>query len=165
MERDRSLSILLWFYNPNIHPISEFRRRRDALSFLVHSQEKFLFHDANPIVVDFSAPYDLSIFFDEANKAKDMKERCETCYTIRLKAAAKEAKKRGYEYFSSTLLFSKQQRHDVIRFQGEEAARENGISFYYEDFRVGHKEGRDLSYSLDIYRQRYCGCVFSEAGI
>ncbi|MDR2350056.1 MAG: epoxyqueuosine reductase QueH [Deltaproteobacteria bacterium] len=163
--KDPSLSVLLWYYNPNIHPSSEHGRRRDALSYLVHSQGKFLPREGTPVEVDFGAPYDAKLFLERAAKAESREERCRACYDLRLKATAGEAKKRGYERFSSTLLFSVKQSHEDIVSLAREAAELNDVEFYYEDFRVGHKEGRALSFALDIYRQRHCGCVYGEAGL
>ncbi len=72
------------------------------------------------------------------------------------------AKHGKFDAFSSTLLYSKFQRHGLIKRIGESVAREEGVAFYYEDFREGWKEGFELSKQMELYRQQYCGCIYSE---
>ncbi|MBR1976514.1 MAG: epoxyqueuosine reductase QueH, partial [Phascolarctobacterium sp.] len=68
----------------------------------------------------------------------------------------------GYDAFSTTLLVSPYQKHALIIKEAEAAAEEFGIPFYYEDFREGYQRGVDISLEMGLYRQQYCGCVFSE---
>jgi epoxyqueuosine reductase len=89
-------------------------------------------------------------------------DRCYTCYSMRLNYAAKMAKDRAFDAFTTTLLYSKYQKHDLIRSIGETLAKEYGISFYYQDFRVGWSEGVRISKEKGLYRQPYCGCIYSE---
>ena len=96
------------------------------------------------------------------NVSHRVEERCQFCYLFRLEAAAREAKRRGFDAFSTTLLQSTHQNHAVIRETGERISREVGISFYYEDFRQGWKRGLEVSKSMGLYRQQYCGCIYSE---
>jgi len=91
-----------------------------------------------------------------------VKERCPYCYSVRLEATALEAKKEGFDGFSTTLLQSTHQNHALIRETGERIAQEIGIPFYYEDFRQGWKKGVDISKAMGLYRQQYCGCIYSE---
>ena len=88
--------------------------------------------------------------------------RCGYCYSSRLEATAKAAKENGFDYFSSSLLYSKYQNHDEIKNIGNELAEKYGISFYYDDFRIGWKQGNKESKDMGLYRQKYCGCIFSE---
>jgi predicted adenine nucleotide alpha hydrolase (AANH) superfamily ATPase len=88
--------------------------------------------------------------------------RCEQCYRIRLDRAAAEARAQGFPAFTTSLLYSRYQKHDVIRGVAAEMAREHGVDFYYEDFRTGWSEGIRESRRLNLYRQQYCGCIFSE---
>jgi predicted adenine nucleotide alpha hydrolase (AANH) superfamily ATPase len=67
-----------------------------------------------------------------------------------------------FDAFSTTLLYSKFQNHDIIRTIGESVSDAVGIPFFYEDFRLGWKEGVEVSRQMDLYRQSYCGCIFSE---
>ena len=79
-----------------------------------------------------------------------------------MRYAAQYAKENGYDAFSTTLLVSPYQKHELIKKLAEEAAAEFDIPFYYEDFREGYQRGVDISLELELYRQPYCGCVFSE---
>ena len=88
--------------------------------------------------------------------------RCAYCYRVRMRYAARYAKENGYDAFSTTLLVSPYQKHELIIQMAEEAAKEFDIPFYYEDFRAGYQRGVDISLELELYRQPYCGCVFSE---
>lgn len=90
------------------------------------------------------------------------KPRCGYCIGLRLSRCAEYAAKKGYDAFTTTLLESKYQPHDHIRSVGFELAIKHGIEFYYEDFRSGWKESIRLSKELELYRQQYCGCIFSE---
>jgi len=84
------------------------------------------------------------------------------CYTWRLSEAARYASENGFEAFTSTLFYSIHQQHDLMRETAEFFARKYGVDFYYEDFRLGWQEGIDISHELALYRQPYCGCIFSE---
>ena len=90
------------------------------------------------------------------------KPRCGYCIGLRLSRSAEYAAKNGFNAFTTTLLESKYQPHDHIRSVGFELAVKHGIEFYYEDFRSGWKESIRLSKELELYRQQYCGCIFSE---
>jgi hypothetical protein len=79
-----------------------------------------------------------------------------------MEAAAKTAQKSKIDYFTTTLLYSKFQQHDLVREIGESLARVYGVAFYYRDFREGWKEGIRLSREAGLYRQQYCGCIYSE---
>lgn len=140
-----------YFYNPNIHPYSEFKKRLQTLEN--YSKIAML-----PLYVDRS--YDLEMFLKGALERGD--DRCLFCYRVRLEAAYEKAVESGADAVTTTLLYSKHQHHDDIRAVGEELSRSNGIPFLYEDFRKGWKEGITQSQSLNMYRQNYCGCIFSE---
>ena len=96
------------------------------------------------------------------NVSHQAEERCRYCYSVRLEATAQEAKKRGFERFSTTLLQSTHQDHTLIKETGERIAHEIGIPFYYDDFRLGWRKGVEVSKTMGLYRQQYCGCVYSE---
>ena len=84
------------------------------------------------------------------------------CYEDRLKKTAMLAKRGKFDYFTTSLLYSKFQKHDIIRMVGETVAKSVGVPFYYRDFRIGWKEGVEESKRLGLYRQAYCGCIYSE---
>jgi predicted adenine nucleotide alpha hydrolase (AANH) superfamily ATPase len=89
-------------------------------------------------------------------------DRCGECYRIRLDRTAATAAAGGYDAFTTTLLYSRYQRHEQIREVAREMARKHGVSFLYRDFREGWHEGVRRSRHLGLYRQPYCGCIFSE---
>jgi predicted adenine nucleotide alpha hydrolase (AANH) superfamily ATPase len=89
-------------------------------------------------------------------------ERCNYCYHDRLRSTALLARRGKFDYFSTTLLYSKHQKHDLIRSIGESIAKSTDIPFLYQDFREGWKEGIEGSKQMGLYRQQYCGCIYSE---
>lgn len=139
------------FFNPNIHPYLEYKRRAETLS--AYAGEKGL-----PVI--WAEDYGMEVFFRLV--AGHEEDRCRICYTLRLQETARLAKEQGFTGFTTTLLYSKFQKHDVIREVGERLGREVGIPFVYHDFRAGWQEGVDLSREIGMYRQPYCGCLYSE---
>ena len=89
-------------------------------------------------------------------------QRCRICYRERLAAAAAVARQGNFDRFSTTLLYSRYQQHEVIREMGESIGRTAGVLFHYQDFRPGWQQGVAESRSLGMYRQKYCGCIYSE---
>jgi predicted adenine nucleotide alpha hydrolase (AANH) superfamily ATPase len=104
--------------------------------------------------------YDVVSFLREV--AFRESNRCHYCYHLRLNAAAKLAKKSRMDGFTTTLLYSKRQDHQLVRQLGEEAGQEYGIPFIHRDLRHGWQEGIQKSQELNLYRQQYCGCIYSE---
>jgi predicted adenine nucleotide alpha hydrolase (AANH) superfamily ATPase len=104
--------------------------------------------------------YDLKDFL--ANVASAPDKRCRYCYSSRLRITAQAAFDGGFEAFTSSLLYSRYQKHDEIRELGEQIGREYGVPFFYQDFRHGWKDGIRISKELGLYRQQYCGCIYSE---
>ncbi len=139
-----------FFYNPNIHPYLEYKKRMDSL-------EKYAELKGARIV--YKNDYDLENFLRGALGSAN---RCEFCYSCRLTAAAGVAGSMGFDAFTTTLLISPYQKHDVLLKTGQRIADECGIDFYYEDFRGGYRESREIAKNLDLYMQKYCGCIFSE---
>jgi predicted adenine nucleotide alpha hydrolase (AANH) superfamily ATPase len=88
--------------------------------------------------------------------------RCLLCYKMRLVEVVRKAKEVGADAFSSTLLYSRYQKHEVIKNMAEQLAEEHGVAFYYQDFREGWQDGIDSTIAMGIYRQPYCGCIYSE---
>ncbi len=140
----------LW-HNPNIHPVTEYRLRLQAL-------KDFAEREGFPLIV--KDVYGLRDFVRAV--AGDMDSRCEYCYSVRLETAAKTAAEKGFEAFSTTLLYSRYQKHELIREIARQMADKYGTSFYYRDWRGLWDEGKRLSLEAGMYRQKYCGCVFSE---
>ncbi len=144
---------MVWYwYNPNIHGVSEYRKRLMALGYLGNKEEYL------DIIED---KYDLESWFKkDGDYSKPL--RCNHCYSIRLAAAARKARENKIKSFTTTLLYSKFQDHSMIKMIGEEMSCKYGVDFVYMDFRNGWKEGIEMSKEIGLYRQRYCGCLFSE---
>ena len=140
-----------YFYNPNIHPYKEFRRRLDSLLELsVKSDISLICH----------REYGFNTFARRVVFKED--RRCAICYDIRLEETVKFAKNNNYSSFSTTLLYSVYQNHSVLRDKCSMLSKKYDISFVYHDFREGWQQGIDLSIEKDLYRQPYCGCIYSE---
>jgi predicted adenine nucleotide alpha hydrolase (AANH) superfamily ATPase len=140
----------LW-YNPNIHPYQEFARRMAALD---------TFATKTGLKVIWDKRYDLEEFF-RAVVFREA-ERCRFCYHRRLLATALMARRGKFDAFTSTLLYSRFQNHELIRELGQMVVQEVGVPFYYEDFRKGWAQGAAKTKELGLYKQQYCGCIFSE---
>lgn len=149
--REAGADLTGYFFNPNIHPYREFRRRLDTV-------QEYAEQVALPLICNDD--YALEEFL--ANVACDPARRCIYCYHSRLEVTARHAADHGFDGFTSSLLYSRYQQHEAIRTVGEGLARRYGIDFVYEDFRSGWEEGIVLSRAMGLYRQSYCGCIYSE---
>ena len=149
--RDEGLETVGFWYNPNIHPYTEYRSRKTTLE--AYAAEIHL-----PLIVQNE--YGLRRFLTELDGAFD--ERCEICYRLRLEETARVAAERGFDSFTTTLLISPYQNHTLIIKEAEEAAARHGVAFLYRDFRPYFKEGQQIARDREMYMQKYCGCIFSE---
>ncbi|HEX9019983.1 MAG TPA: epoxyqueuosine reductase QueH [Nitrospirota bacterium] len=140
-----------YFYNPNIHPYQEYKKRIDTV-------REFSLRVG--LDVQYQDGYDLDRFLSRVVGMGAL--RCERCYRMRLDAACAAAKENRFGICTTSLLYSKYQKHDLIQGVGREMAAEYGIEFYYEDFRRGWREGILESKAMGLYRQQYCGCIYSE---
>lgn len=140
-----------FFYNPHIQPYQELEKRLTTL-------EEFAGREELQVII--RPEYELEDFLRQV--AFREQHRCLYCYARRLEATARLAKKSRFDAFTTTLLFSKRQKHDLICDVAREASKRHGIAFYYEDFREGWKMGQELARKQGLYRQQYCGCIYSE---
>jgi predicted adenine nucleotide alpha hydrolase (AANH) superfamily ATPase len=140
-----------FFYNPNIHPLIEFRRRLKAVKVL---------RDRLKLDIDCNEEYGLREFLHAVAGRED--DRCPVCYALRFGAACAKAAKEGIGLVTTTLLGSPHQDHALIARAGEEAAKAHGVKFLVRDFRPYHQPAHDRAREMKLYRQQYCGCVFSE---
>jgi len=140
-----------FFYRHNIHPYTECLRRQETVQSYAREID---------LRVIYQEGYDLEGFIQSVVYREQ--DRCSYCYHERLRTTALLAKRGKFDYFSSTLLYSKFQKHDRVKSIGESVARATGVPFFYEDFRTGWKEGVHTSRELEMYRQPYCGCIYSE---
>lgn len=165
-----------FYYNPNIHPFSEYKKREQGVKDLAANLD---------LDVIYSDVYDSEKYFEpllgvktvsgkrEAPVTSESENddcsdnfvsddvRCNHCYNLRLKATAEKAKELGYDYFTAALLYSKYQKHDLIVEIAESVSKETGVKFLYKDFRTYWGRGIKHSKKMGLYRQQYCGCVFS----
>jgi len=140
----------LW-YNPNIHPYTEHRHRLEAMKSL--AQEVSL-----PLTV--TEGYGIIDYFRQVTGHES--QRCQYCFRLRLLKTAETAHRMGFKAFTTTLLISPHQKHDLLRDIGNELAEKKGIDFLYADLRKRYSDSRHLTKGLNLYRQQYCGCVYSE---
>ena len=140
-----------YFFNPNIHPYREFKQRLNSFIELADSRNYNYLIDRE---------YGLKMFLRKVVFNED--QRCNICYQMRLGNAARLAAEQGYSGFSTTLLYSVYQNHELIKKQAAQASESLSIPFVYHDFRVGWQQGIDESKACNLYRQSYCGCLFSE---
>ncbi len=153
--------ITLFFYNPNIDPAEEYDFRARELCRLVENMG--LSHRIKII----SAPYTPEEFLAIAEGLEDEAEggsRCARCYRLRLAKTAAEAKKGGFDYFTTTLSISPYKNADWLNEIGKEEGEAHGISYLFSDFKKknGYKRSCELSAEYDLYRQDYCGCIYSK---
>jgi hypothetical protein len=139
------------FFNPNIHPYLEYQKRLDALISYAGQEGLTTIREEG---------YPLEAFLRQVVFREE--ERCRHCYHLRLSQAARIAKKDRFDAFTTTLLYSRYQKHDLVREVAESVAETQGIHFLYRDFREGWSDGIRISKEIGMYRQPYCGCIYSE---
>ena len=149
--REDGISLVGYWNNPNIHPTTEYRKRHGTLIDYARS--------INLPLID-EGFYGLRTFLDGLHG--DYDHRCGFCYRSRLEPTVQKAVEKGFDSFSTTLLISPYQQHDLLRQVGEELSEQYGIPFLYRDFRPLFRQGQEEARSLGLYMQKYCGCIFSE---
>lgn len=149
--REQGFDVTGFWYNPNVHPFIEHQNRLEAMRTLAHAIDL-------PLIV--AEGYEMISYFRAVVGHEG--ERCGDCFRLRLSKTAEVAGEKGFSAFTTTLLISPYQKHELLKEIGEEIATEQGVKFYYEDFRTGFRESHRLSRELNLYHQKYCGCVYSE---
>jgi len=140
-----------YWYNPNIHPFTEYRARRNCLREYSKMIDMELIEEDN---------YGLRPFVRAV--AEDIDGRCAHCYEIRMDNAAKYAAEHGFTHFTTTLFYSPYQKHELLKEIAQRAAKKYGVELLYRDFRPYFREGQKEARAVGLYMQKYCGCVFSE---
>lgn len=153
-------SIIAWYYNPNISPKKEYDHRASELSRLVSDMN--LSEDVSVVI----APYDHVIFDETISGLENEPEggaRCVKCFDLRLEKAAKEAKLLNCDYFATTLTISPLKNAELINSIGVQHQDKCGLKYLPSDFKKsnGYKRSLELSEKHGLYRQNYCGCVYS----
>lgn len=149
--RGDKIEVTGFWYNPNIHPFTEYRARRNCLREYAQTMDLPLIEKDD---------YGLRPFVREV--AEDISGRCVKCYEMRLFETAKTAAEGGFDSFTSSLFISPYQNHELMQEVAERAAKEYGVKFLYRDFRPYFKAGQEKARELEMYIQKFCGCVFSE---
>ncbi len=149
--KGEGFDITAYWYNPNIHPYTEYKARRDCMIDYAAAQN---------IGILVQDEYGLVPFVEHV--AEDIAGRCRYCYEHRLEMTARFAAEQGYDGFTTTLLASIYQKHDDIAAYGERIGAEYGVTFLYRDFRPNFRAGNQKARDEGLYMQKYCGCVFSE---
>lgn len=153
--------ITVLYYNPNIEPVEEYEKRKaEQIRFIKEFKEK------NPINL-MDVDYDNKTYRDYVKGLEDIPEggaRCKKCFYLRLEKTAKLAKENNYDFFGTTLTVSPYKNHLIINAIGEELSKKYNIKFLYSDFKKqdGYKNSIELSKKYNLYRQHYCGCLFSK---
>lgn len=153
--------ITIYYYNPNIYPEEEYGRR-------VLEQQRFIIEKPLSSKVHFIAgEYHPEDYYRKVKGLEEEEEggkRCFVCYEFRLREAAKLASEMGFEYFTTTLSISPYKNAEKLNDIGEKIAKEYGISYLPSDFKKknGYKRSVELSNEYNLYRQDYCGCIFSK---
>lgn len=148
--RSGNIEPVIYWFNPNIHPYMEYKARRDCLKEYTKN-------------INIEAIFEENYGLDEfcKNVVNGLETRCEDyCYPVRLEQTAKYAKEHGYTHFTTTLLVSPYQKHEMIKNIGEKIAKNYELEFLYRDFRVGFREGQAKAREIGLYMQKYCRLHF-----
>jgi predicted adenine nucleotide alpha hydrolase (AANH) superfamily ATPase len=152
-----------FFYNPNIRPQAEYERRLLTMEHYAAAVGLEVIYEkepANKLRGSFSETETFSLACRQAGLRFPIEPGdCENCYRVRLRRTAQKAKDLGFDLFSTTLLISPYQKHDLLKQMGEEIGLETGVAFYYHDFRPGFRQGQAIAKEMGLYRQKYCGCT------
>lgn len=149
--------ITIYYYNPNIEPISEYlKRKEEQLKVIKELGVKFINSD-----------YENDIYRSTVKGLEDLPEgskRCFLCFKLRLLKTASKAKEENFEYFGTTLTVSPHKNSEVINLIGKELEEDIKVKYLYSDFKKkeGYKLSIELSKKYNLYRQNYCGCLFSK---
>lgn len=154
-------NITILYYNPNIEPYEEYLKRKEE-------EIRFLKEYPNINKLDIiDCDYDNDKFKSMSKGLEDAPEggaRCFKCYRLRLEKTAEIAKEKGYDYFGTTLTVSPYKNSSKLNEIGEELEKEYNVKYLYSDFKKknGYKHSIELSKEYNLYRQDYCGCIFSK---
>lgn len=148
--REAGWEVTGYFHNPNIHPETEHDKREAA------AREFARLHDLE-LVVESQPREELWRQFNSTSKL----EHCRLCIYMRMNRVAAYAGNNGFRYFTTSLLVSPWQEHQLVLDAGQVTAERRHINFLAVDFRPGYREGQELAKRDGLYRQRYCGCIYS----
>lgn len=148
---EAGVDLTLYYFNPNIYPVAEWERRREAIEQVAALRNLEL-------IVEKGDRKALQMGLEELQK------QCARCYTVRFEKAAQTAKEHGFDYFASTLLVSPYQNHELLVEKGQEVGQKYGVTFLAIDWRPIYRLGQNIAQEHGIYRQKYCACWASLMG-
>jgi len=149
--RQQGYEVSAFWYNPNIHPYTEHQHRLEAMKSLAQNIDL-------PLIV--AEGYDMIEYFRRVVGHES--QRCQYCFRLRLSKTVEIARQMNFGAFTTTLLISPDQKHNLLREVGDELDKEKGVEFLYADLRKRYSDSRHLTKPLNLYRQQYCGCIYSE---
>ena len=149
--RQEGMAVTGFWFNPNIHPYTEYQARKSTL-------EKYAKEIGMKLII--GGTYDLRPWIEHV--AGNIDGRCAYCYQVRMEEPARYAAENGYEGFTTSLLVSPYQKHDAIRAIAQAMGEKYGVPFVYRDFRPLFQSGQEFAREHGMYMQKYCGCIFSE---
>jgi predicted adenine nucleotide alpha hydrolase (AANH) superfamily ATPase len=149
--RQQEYAVIAFWYNPNIHPYTEHQQRLESMQRLAEKIDL-------PLLI--AEGYDMPEYFRRV--AGDESRRCQHCFDLRLSRTAATAREKGLDAFTTTLLISPHQQHDTLLEIGNRISTEQGIEFFYTDLRKRYSDSRHITKPMELYRQQYCGCIYSE---
>lgn len=154
-------NITIYYYNPNISPIEEYEKRKEEQIKLIKELET-----KNKLSI-LDCDYENEIYeqtIKGLEKEPERGKRCIKCYKLRLEKTAKTAKENNFDYFTTTLSVSPYKNSNLINEIGENLEKEYNVKWLYSDFKKkdGYKKSIELSKKYNLYRQNYCGCIYSK---
>jgi len=149
--RQQGYDVSTFWYNPNIHPHSEHQNRLESMERLAEKMNL-------PLII--AEGYDMPEYFRRV--AGKEEQRCQICFELRLGKTAETARENGFDAFTTTLLISPHQQHEILLKTGKKISGDQKIEFLYADLRKRYSDSRHITKPMDLYRQQYCGCVYSE---
>ena len=149
--RQEGVGVTGFWFNPNIHPYTEYQARKQTLEQYAKDVE---------LKLVIGGSYDLRPFV--RNVADHIDTRCGYCYRVRLEETARYAAENGFDSFTTSLLISPYQNHEMIAAVGRAMGEKYAVDFLYRDFRPMFRDGQEYAREHGFYMQKYCGCIFSE---
>ena len=149
--REEGIGVTGFWFNPNIHPYTEYQARK-------HTLEEYSKEIAMKLVI--GGTYDLRSFITHV--AGNIDGRCAYCYQVRMEETARYAAEHGFDSFTTSLLISPYQNHEAIRATAQAMGARYGVEFLDRDFRPLFQAGQEFAREHGFYMQKYCGCIFSE---
>ncbi len=151
--REQGFRVTGLWYNPNVHPWQEHERRRESAAH---------YAETVGLPVIWHPVYEMPRWLRAVAGRERFGQRCAICYRMRLERTAQVAAEQSFDAFTTTLLISPHQEQALIRRIGEEVAAAYGVEFHFENFRRGWGQRGRLTHEHGLYRQQYCGCLYSE---